>query len=92
MTRDNYRWHTGALLVVRLCTQALRVKRGKVAKAISRQLLALASRARAVGLTDLSRQLETVAMEATARHRRATTSKEGRDRSGRDRAERAAVH
>ena len=41
-------------------------ERGKTARQISRQSLALASRARAVGLTELSRLLETAALEAAA--------------------------
>jgi hypothetical protein len=68
MTRDNCRRHTGGGVASgKVVHSSVAHERGKVAKAISRQLLALASRARAVGLTDLSRQLETVAMEATAR-------------------------
>jgi hypothetical protein len=68
MTRDNYRRQTGGGVVGnKVVHSSVARERAKVAKAISRQLLALASRARAVGLTDLSRQLETVAMEATAR-------------------------
>jgi hypothetical protein len=41
-------------------------ERMKTAAAISRQALALAARARAVGLNELSRRLEAVAMEATS--------------------------
>jgi hypothetical protein len=41
-------------------------ERVKTARQITRQSLALASRARAVGLTDLSRMLETVAMAAAS--------------------------
>ena len=41
-------------------------ERMKTAIAISRQSLALASRARAVGLNELSRLLETVAMAANS--------------------------
>jgi hypothetical protein len=68
MPRDNYRRQAGGGAVSgKVVHSSVARERAKVAKAISRQLLALASRARAVGLTDLSRQLETVAMEATAR-------------------------
>jgi hypothetical protein len=49
--------------VVHASTMRARVK---TARQISRQSLALASRARAAGLTELSRLLETVAMHAAS--------------------------
>ena len=67
MSRGNYRRPSaGGFVSGQVVYSSMARERVKTAAAISRQSLALASRARAVGLNELARLLETVAMEAAA--------------------------
>lgn len=67
MSRGKSRRRTaGGFISGQVVYSSIARERMKTARQISRQSLALASRARAVGLTELSRLLETVAMAAAS--------------------------